>query len=458
MKKSKLFTLLGVGLLSLGIGVAAVTTVDAVETPTYAKATDVWSITGTMTGWNPASTDYDMIHTSDDENGNYVWTIDINLTTNDQFKIVKNHAWGGDIGWNASSTDQGKSDYLKNAGGNFGVKVAGFYTITFTDLSVKNASYGPWAGNVAIAPKSAEKYTIIYHSDEVVTEEVNENTVWNSKFIEKEGYRLEGWYTDAELTTEFVKGTHITTDVDLYPKYVEAEDYRVLIAENHFGIDAAKTPAMYAYMWRGKLDGGNNNWPGQALKEIEKFDNYYVLTIDASKSFDSMILSAQASGISGDKYQTVDLELTLEDLVVYQVEYDATNNKKQCIIGQNEFSLAFKIFELGGAWGENTDERTPNCESNYATAKAMYETLNEGSKTAFQTSTNTVVAQARERYVNWCSANGDNAPYGEQTVGLNALLNMNGNNVSNIVAISLIILAVSLTIVIVIKRKREIQK
>ena len=428
------------------------------EDSAYATASDVWSICGTINGWNPSDKTYDMQHTSDDASGNYIWTIKITFKADDQWKIVKNHAWGGDIGWSDYSTDQGKGTYLTNSGGNFKVKQAGDYIVTFTDKSVKNSSYGPWAGDVKIEPYTETKYQVTYHVDTEVVQEFSQNEVWNSYFVEKEGYRLEGWYTDSSLKNEFVKGSKVTSNLDLYPKYTEAKDFRILVSEHWFGASSSGDHSMSVYLWRDTLEGGNNTWPGEAIDLNTKFDNYYVFTIDASQSYSKLIISNDK--LQNDPRQTVDLSLdNYDDLSVYNIgDLNTDENKyNAACAGVNEISLAYKIYELAGDFIDNEDETeiTTNCHSNYETAKKMFLSLSADAKENFQNFNDGELLLAKTTYEHWCEVNNDNSPYAGEVKGANVALSFVNDNYAYII-VFVAISAIAVVGLVLLKKKRAL--
>lgn len=257
-----------------------------------AKGDKTWSVTGTVNGWNPADTTYDMKWVA----ANDRYEVVVTFKKGDLFKITRNHGWNNAIGWDGWSTDKGKSDYLKCAASdqNFEVTVAGDYLIYLYDND--SAGYGFWAGDMGIEPYSATKFTVTYNAETVVTEEYTANQKFHPKFIEKEGYKLVGWYTDSALTTEFAKGTAVTSNLSLYPKYVEATDYVIYLVDSSNVLGSAVS----AYMW-SDVYGHDNTWPGVALEKTS--DRGWKLTVTASKSFDRIIFN-------GNSKQTVDLVLT----------------------------------------------------------------------------------------------------------------------------------------------------
>lgn len=312
-------------------------------------------------------------------------------------------------------------------------------------------------------------YTITYvdPADETTLgeAEITEGTSWNSAFFEREEYRLEGWYTDKELTTEYTKGTTPTSDLTLYANYVEAEDYTILIPEDFFGVSSSKNPVMNIYMWRDALDGGTNAaWPGEALTSCTKIDYYYLFTVDASKSYDKLILNVNFNGRDAetfkDQFETVSTPLGTEEYKVYQVGSASGTDKRSCSVSHNEYSLAALVYELGGAWGENTTDRTPKCEANYDAAKAMFLSLPAEVQEAFKTAaTDTDLEQARDRYVNWCTANGDLTPFEPTSSGYrNNLISVFNNDKNYLIATIIVLISVTALAILIIKKRKSAEQ
>lgn len=126
-----------------------------------------------------------------------------------------------------------------------------------------------------------EEYKVtFYHDNENIgTKKYTEGDTFNSEFIEREGYRFEGWYTDASLTNEFVTGSEIKSDMDLYGKYVEASDYTIYFEDNGtFG------SSVYVYLFDGDR---NNTWPGVEISKND--DDKWAVVIDVSKGWSNII-------------------------------------------------------------------------------------------------------------------------------------------------------------------------
>lgn len=158
-----------------------------------------------------------------------------------------------------------------------------------------------------------EKYTYTYYdgSNVLKTETLVEGDSWGYYFHEKEGYRLEGWYTDASLTNKYVKGTEVTANTNLYANYVPAENYKLYFNDNGtFGT------SVNAYMWRD-LDGTfDSTWPGSA---ITKEGSYWVVEVDASKSYDKIIFN-------NGSLQTVNIDMAYENTFYTLGKKDSAGN------------------------------------------------------------------------------------------------------------------------------------
>ena len=265
-----------------------------VEAANTDNSNEKWSAIGTINGtsWN---TDFPLAYDSTDDR----YELEIALTANQEFKIRLNNAWTTSIGY-GGNTGAGISSYLLNSGGNFKVKTTGNYILWVKDDNVRN--YGDKSYGFGI-DKAAEAvyHTVTHHSKDgsvLKTEEVLENSTYNPAFEEVEGYRLEGWYTNSELTTKLEKGTAIKTDYNLYPRYVEAEDYIVYFED----VDATFGEKVNVYMYSDSFDGHYNaGWPGTAIeKDVNKG---WVVDVDASKSFDKIIFN-------DGKLQTINLDLS----------------------------------------------------------------------------------------------------------------------------------------------------
>ena len=86
-----------------------------------------WALVGTINGWTAEDQSY-LLNNQDDENTFYSLTV--NLYTNEEFKFVKNGAWGGDLGFSIVQTPVAE-DIVDN-GGNIKVVRDGSFEIELT--------------------------------------------------------------------------------------------------------------------------------------------------------------------------------------------------------------------------------------------------------------------------------------------------------------------------------------
>lgn len=269
-----------------------------------------WSVIGSRTNWD---TDFgDLCYVA--ENDRY--EIKIALNANEEFKLRLNYDWGKNIGY-GENTGGNIGTYLENSGGNFKVKTTGVYILWVKDDNVAN--YGDKSYGFGIDPVVSNYYTVTHYKKDgsvlSTDEEVLENSAYNPKFEEVEGFRLDGWYTEPELVNKFEKATAITTDLNLYPKYVEAEDYYAYF----YDIENVLGSKVYAYMYRDSTDGGENaKWPGI---EMEKDANgCWKIEIDASKTYTKIIFN-------GNDAQTDNIEIVDNPLNVYVMGKIKSNNR-----------------------------------------------------------------------------------------------------------------------------------
>ena len=295
MKNKKLLGILGITALLLAGNFAwrEAKEVDAANTD---NSKEKWSAIGTINGSN---WDKDFALAYDETDDRY--ELEIALTVNQEFKIRLNNAWTTSIGY-GGNTGAGISTYLSNSGGNFKVKTTGNYVLWVKDDNVKN--YGDKSYGFGIDKAAAVEYCTVTHytkeGTQLKTEQVIKNSTYNPAFEEIEGYALEGWYTNKDLTQKIEKGAKVTGNLNLYPKYVEASDFTVYFIDP----EDAFAGATHAYMWCEAFDGhANVAWPGLPLNKDS--DGRYTISVDASKSYDKIIFNG-----GNNKPQTVNLELT----------------------------------------------------------------------------------------------------------------------------------------------------
>lgn len=283
---------------SYGFSIEAVGTVD--PTPVPEVGSEVWSLIGSFTGsgW---SNDFDLTYNKETARYEVMQT----LAVDDQFKIRYNHAWGTAINWN-NEKDASVSTYLSNAGSpdyNFKVKTAGTYLLSIRDKEGSTST--PRAKIFSIEPATVGKHTVTYYNGANVIDTVEvaeDGNAYIAKFVYQEGYRLEGWYTDAALTKPYT-ATEIKADLSLYGKYVATGNFGLYMKNTH------KWAKVNVYLWNAAFDH-NNTWPGVAMTAVEGTDYYYT-EIDGANGYDHIIFNDGTS-------QTVDLPLA-DKMVCYVI-------------------------------------------------------------------------------------------------------------------------------------------
>lgn len=128
-------------------------------------------------------------------------------------------------------------------------------------------------------------------------------------FQEKEGYKLEGWYT--EEGNRFSKDYDLTTasgDLKLYANYVEAHDYYIYVDAKDMNWDKTH---FYVYKWNEYFRNHNNSWPGVQTDITYLENGIYKVFVDAEKSFDKLIFCDTSAydftNNTGDVPQTEDI-------------------------------------------------------------------------------------------------------------------------------------------------------
>ena len=300
----KLFTL-----LALFVSVFALFLTGNINKKAEAAGAQQWSVIGKT---NSSNWDKDFNFTWDATDNRY--ELIIALAANDEFKMRLPN-WSGEIGAGGSLFN---TTYFGTGSNGSNIKVikAGTYLLWIKDDNVQSygdKSYG-WGVEQCFTVTSYKKDGSV-----LKTETVAKNHKYVTLFHEEEGYSLEGWYTNANLTTKFAENTAITSNTKLYPKYVVSNDYQVYLkdASNVFG------STVYAYLYR---ENGSQDvaWPGTKITKNQ--DGFYVVSVDASKSYTSIIFS-------GSSKQTVDLTLKgVQDKDTYVLGQKNSNGKYEATL------------------------------------------------------------------------------------------------------------------------------
>ena len=290
-----------------GLGAADVTKADA----TKGAGDEIWSMTGTMTGWSVSAKTYTFTY------NNSRYELKVNLAANDEFKIIYNYSsW--DIGY-GQNTGGGISTYLSNSGGNFKVKTAGYYLLIVKDDNVHNYGDKSYGFSIEVCEEELASYSVTYYDGATVkkSETLEEGTAIQCPLYEKEGYMLEGWYTDANLTNKFEKGSQIKSDLNLYANYVKTDSYVVYF-------DAGTWTTVNAHIWSDDVVSGTE-WPGVAMTNVAGTSFYYY-EMPVEKSYDRIIFNT-----SSGSTQTVNIDLVHSSKIYSLGAKDTTETAKYTV-------------------------------------------------------------------------------------------------------------------------------
>ncbi len=336
MKKRKLFSIFGVASLLLA-GTFLHHGLESINAAGNGvdDSKEKWSAIGTINGSN-WDKDFPLSYDATDDR----YELEIALTAGNEFKVRLNNAWTTSIGYGNGIANG--STYLSNSGGNCKVKTTGNYVLWVKDDNVKN--YGDKSYGMGIEKAATVEYCTVTHykkdGTQLNTEQVLKNSTYNPAFEEEEGYKLEGWYSDQALTKKVEKGSKITTNINLYPKYIEAKDYVIYFSDENATFGSAPT----VYMWAEALDGHTNeSWPG-AVMEKDTQGRYYV-EIDASKSYDKVIFTNGSS----EAKQTTNLDLNAynEDTYVLGTTTDTQGHYNATLKRTGITNLITKYYNEG---------------------------------------------------------------------------------------------------------------
>lgn len=432
MKKTKLFAALGIGLVSLGLAVGATAGAAKAEPVHAADPTTKWAAIGTIggTNWN---TDFGFTWDATDNR----FELTMNMSANQEFKLRYNKTWSKEISYdNNFNPDSNIKTYLSQSGTNFKVKVNGNYTLCLNkDIESWTNGYA-WALTIVQNVEKAD-VTITYYDGETLLKTVTakEDDLFAPIFAEKEGYRLEGWYTDAELTTKIAKGTALTSSMSVYANYVEAEGYTVYVFDSANALQG--TPNVH--LWRNQLDGESiDTWPGLATTATS-VAGVYSIEIDASKSCDSIIFNG-----GNNKPQTIDLTLATEDTLYVLGAKDAEGKYAASTVTVSVAGLSEYIM------AEDTEGQ---CVAKYPIANTVYLLLSAEEQETF--TTDAAHADAKTRYEAWALSLGQ-TPYVAMSSTKGLLTKMTSEN--NLMVVILVITASVIACAVAFKLVKKSRK
>ncbi len=283
-------------LMALGVGASLIK-----ESPVRANAasTDSWSMIGSASSWGT-----DVLFKWDSENKFYGkeekgrFSLETNIEKDEEFKIRKDSEWTISIGYGGNA-GQGIGAYLDNQGGNFKAKEAGFYILTLCDgvAGYEDRSYGfAICKPIEIAIMGeTEAVADIYYED---YSNSGYQITYDSSSFHKEGYVLEGIYSDSTYKNKVASGSYITAQsCTLYAKYNELKDEDVYFYDPRGFIDS-ENACVYAY---DDLGNKNHDWPGVAMT----YEGDHLWSAKVSSQFNKIIFSAT---INSQERQGYDLD------------------------------------------------------------------------------------------------------------------------------------------------------
>ena len=265
-----------------------------------------WENEGNGTDWEnkPSFT-----HTGKDNIYSVTINFDNTITRVDYIIIVftRNENGGKDDPTQSTSIETGGWTAENNGEEYFiALPSGGFSWVSDNDWSISNLS-------LVEAPRVA--YYDDPNEDPVYLSSYSKNH--NIQFVEKEGYRLEGWYTSP---TNFSEATRFTSETiityidnrfNVYANYVEAHDYYIYVEAKNLNWNMEN---MSVYKWSNYFFNHDNLWPGSKYDIVYLGNGIYRVYIDASKSYDQLIFcDSSTPNLNGDKehfVQTENIDMT----------------------------------------------------------------------------------------------------------------------------------------------------
>lgn len=291
---------------AIGVGTA----VGSIGTPNEVEAYnqgDVYEIVGALANysdvnWTPGGS---RKITKSEMRGEQKWFYDdLLLEDGDTFKIVNgsNTANPWDIKQSLSEDD--KTNFTIQGGGNFEVLVGGYYRISFLETLENDNNYLNGYSFAKLADDVPYYDVTLIGPDEttIKTEETSGITVYNVNWFKVDGYVNHGWYTDAELKTEYVPSVP-TADFTLYGKWETAPADLIVYYEGDF---------THAYIYSSDATYKNNTWPGVAMEKLDRAwgTNVYKFVVEGEYEANMIIFNNGGQG-----QQSADIALVSETAV-----------------------------------------------------------------------------------------------------------------------------------------------
>lgn len=303
---------------------------------------------------------------------------------------------------------------------------------SITSVTV-TATFSGQTDNISQSVMVTEKISTVVIS-EVYGAGGNSSATYKHDFIElynnsNSSVDLTGWTLYyASATGVFSRNTNMFTDLS---GTILAKSYLLVRqAAGTGGIEHPVTPDIL-----GSIAMGANNFK-------------LALTNSAdipSSPFSSNIVDFIGAGTAND-YETAvapapQLNDSIKRSLVNGTMVDTDNNSSDFTLNSgispnnSAVSVASRIMDY-----ESGDISTPECSTKYATIRSQITSLSSGSLAYFKTSEESVISNARQRYIAWSTANGDTDPYGDSSspASVPSIINRESNNASWIIFVSLL--------------------
>ncbi len=236
-------------------------------------------------GWN-TETDANRLYGIASSNGRY-YTLTREFTAGGAFKMFMWKTWRGDFGWSSLDTLRSNAaGVLSQDGSDIKVNTGAEYMVVADTKTMKLYFH-----NTGTTAQTVSKY---YGADLLEQEAAWSGISYHPTYVTKAGKRLEGWYTDPELTTKYVPG-QVAADMNLYAKYVDNVDTKLTVFDRG---EVLSTGDMYAYGWNSDGNQPLGGWPG--TKMTKHGYGYHSVDVLAANVTENILFHNNAGGQTPD--------------------------------------------------------------------------------------------------------------------------------------------------------------
>jgi|BioPla2DNA2_1021312.scaffolds.fasta_scaffold02796_7 hypothetical protein len=206
------------------------------------------------------------------------------------FKSFRWKTWEGEMGFSNVDLDNStaREAIKEGSGNNIDVETAGNYLVVI-DMKIGKMYFHTGTTTHAMVSK--------YYGSTLLEKEA----AWSgvnyvpSKVATQVGKRLEGWYTDAALTTKYVPD-NVTSAMDLYAKFVDNVDTKLTVFDR--GEVFAQGGDVYAYGWNNNGAQQLGEWPGTLMTKHGY--GYYSLDVLAANVTENILFHNNAGAQTPD--------------------------------------------------------------------------------------------------------------------------------------------------------------